>query len=282
MGEVVYGSVLSQRLKDELKEKIEADIQSGLKRPKLGVILVGEDPASLSYVKGKEKAATYVGIDSEVHRLPEETTQEELNKLIRELNDDPKVDGILLQLPLSKQLDSREALELIDPSKDVDGLGIINSGKLFLKEEGFYPCTPLGVIELLKEMKVEIEGKHAVVVGRSNLVGLPVSRLLLNENATVTTCHSRTSNLKEITRQADILVVAIGKAEFITGDYIKEGAYVIDVGVNRVDGKLKGDVKFDEAVDKVAAITPVPKGVGPMTITMLMYNTYKARGDKHD
>jgi methylenetetrahydrofolate dehydrogenase (NADP+)/methenyltetrahydrofolate cyclohydrolase len=282
MGEVVYGSVLSQRLKDELKEKIEKDLQAGLKRPKLGVILVGEDPASVSYVKGKEKAAAYVGIDSEVHRLPEETTQEELNKLIRELNDDPKVDGILLQLPLSKQLDSREALELIDPSKDVDGLGIINSGKLFLKEEGFYPCTPLGVIELLKEMKVEIEGKHAVVVGRSNLVGLPVSRLLLNENATVTTCHSRTSNLKEITRQADILVVAIGKAEFITGDYIKEGAYVIDVGVNRVDGKLKGDVKFDEAVDKVAAITPVPKGVGPMTITMLMYNTYKARGDKHD
>ena len=282
MGEVVYGSVLSQRLKDELKEKIETDIQSGLKRPKLGVILVGEDPASVSYVKGKEKAAAYVGIDVEVNRLAETISQQELNKLIIRLNSDPKIDGILLQLPLPKQLDSRQALELIDPGKDVDGLGIINSGRLFLREEGFYPCTPLGIIELLKEMKVEIEGKHAVVVGRSNLVGLPVSRLLLNENATVTTCHSRTSNLKEICRQADILVVAIGKAEFITGDYIKEGAYVIDVGVNRVDGKLKGDVKFDEAVDKVAAITPVPKGVGPMTITMLMYNTYKARGDKHD
>ena len=282
MGEVVYGSVLSQRLKDELKEKIETDIQSGLKRPKLGVILVGEDPASVSYVKGKEKAAAYVGIDVEVNRLAETISQQELNKLIIRLNSDPKIDGILLQLPLPKQLDSRQALELIDPGKDVDGLGIINSGRLFLREEGFYPCTPLGIIELLKEMKVEIEGKHAVVVGRSNLVGLPVSRLLLNENATVTTCHSRTRNLKEICRQADILVVAIGKAEFITGDYIKEGAYVIDVGVNRVDGKLKGDVKFDEAVDKVAAITPVPKGVGPMTITMLMYNTYKARGDKHD
>jgi len=272
MGRVVYGSELSLELKEKLKSKI-----SNLKTertPTLAVILVGDDPASKSYVKGKDKACKAVGMNSIMINLDSDTDEKLLIEKIKELNNDNKVDGILVQLPLPNGLNESVILDYIDPDKDVDGLHRVNVGKLYLGEKGFVPCTPRGIIELLKRMDVTIEGKHAVVIGRSKLVGLPVSKLLLNENASVTICHSRTNNLKEICKTADILVVAVGKPKMINSDYVKENAYVIDVGVNRVDGKLCGDCDFDSIVDKCAAITPVPKGVGPMTITMLLYNTF--------
>ena len=269
---IVYGSELSKEIKEELKEEI-----AGYKRkPCLSVVLVGEDPASVSYVRSKNKAAVEVGMDYRQIDLPEEASQEELLKVVDGLNEDEGVDGILVQLPLPKHLDEKEVLDHISWKKDVDGLHAVNAGKLYLGEEGFVPCTPQGIIELLKKMEVGFRGKHAVVIGRSKLVGLPVSKLLLNENCTVTICHSKTEDLAKITSQADILVVAIGKPRFITKEYVKEGAYVIDVGVNRVDGKLCGDVDFEDVKEKCAAITPVPKGVGPMTVTMLLKNTVKA------
>lgn len=270
---VVYGSELSKELKDNLKLEIE-----GIKgrKPTLAVILVGEDPASMSYVRGKNKACVEVGMECRQIDLPESTTQEELINLVKELNIDNSIDGILVQLPLPKHIDQKVVLQTIDYNKDVDGLHVINAGKLFLGEDGFVPCTPLGIMKLLERMNCEIAGKEVVVIGRSNLVGLPVSRLLTKAHATVTICHSKTKNLSEVTRRADILVVAMGKAKFVKADFVKEGAYVIDVGVNRVDGKLCGDVDFDEVAPKCSAITPVPKGVGPMTITMLLYNTLKA------
>jgi methylenetetrahydrofolate dehydrogenase (NADP+)/methenyltetrahydrofolate cyclohydrolase len=272
MGKVVYGSELSLELKETLKENIK---KLKINRvPTLAVILVGDDPASKSYVKGKDKACNAVGMHSIMIYLDADIEEEFLIKKIKELNEDDNVDGILVQLPLPKGLDESLVLDNIDPNKDVDGLHRVNVGKLYLGEPGFVPCTPRGIIELLKKMEVSIEGKHAVVIGRSKLVGLPVSKLLLNENASVTICHSRTKNLKEICKTADILVVAVGKPKMINADYVKEDAYVIDVGVNRVDGKLCGDCDFDSIVNKCAAITPVPKGVGPMTITMLLYNTF--------
>ena len=270
---VVYGSELSKEIKEKLKNEIS---QIKGRQPRLCVLLVGEDPASVSYVRGKNKACLEVGFDCLQINLKEETTQDELIQKVLEMNNDPSVDGILVQLPLPKHINEKEVLRRIDPSKDVDGLHPINAGKLFLGENGFVPCTPLGVIELLRKMNCEITGKNVVVVGRSNLVGLPVSRLLIKENATVTVCHSKTQNLKEVCKRADILVVAMGKPRYITEDYVKDGAYVIDVGVNRVDGKLCGDVDFDNVAPKCSAITPVPKGVGPMTITMLLSNTLKA------
>jgi methylenetetrahydrofolate dehydrogenase (NADP+)/methenyltetrahydrofolate cyclohydrolase len=272
MGKIVYGSELSLELKETLKENIK---NLKIKRvPTLAVILVGDDPASKSYVKGKDKACNTVGMNSIMINLDADIKEDFLIKKIKELNEDDNVDGILVQLPLPKGLNESIVLDNIDPDKDVDGLHRVNVGKLYLGEPGFVPCTPRGIIELLKKMEVNIEGKHAVVIGRSKLVGLPVSKLLLNENASVTICHSRTKNLKEICKTADILVVAVGKAKMINADYVKENAYVIDVGVNRVDGKLCGDCDFDSIVNKCAAITPVPKGVGPMTITMLLYNTF--------
>lgn len=277
MGQVIYGTELSAERKETLKKRIQGIIQQGKRVPCLAVILVGDDPASVSYVKAKEKACQEIGMESKMFVLPEKVSQEKLEEVIFQCNDDETVDGILLQLPLPKGLDEERALRLIDPRKDVDGLHPQNVARLHLNRPGFAPCTPRGIIELLHKMGVEINGKHAVVVGRSQLVGTPVSKLLLNENATVTICHSKTSDLKSVCRQADILVVAIGRAKMITEEYVKEGAYVVDVGVNRMEnGKLCGDVDFDGVVDKVAAITPVPKGVGPMTICMLLENTMKA------
>ena len=269
---IINGTGLALRYKDELKAKIEKlEV-----KPKLAVVLVGDNKASISYIKSKEKAASYVGIEFLLIKKEEETTQDELIKLIDDLNKDDTVDGILVQMPLPKHIDAKMIMDHIDPDKDVDGLNKLNVGKLALHEDGFVPCTPLGVMAILKEMGVDIKGKHAVVIGRSSLVGSPLSKLLLNADATVTVCHRNTQDLKSITRLADILVVAIGQARYIDDSYIKEGAYVVDVGINHVDGKLCGDVDFDKVVDKVKAITPVPKGVGPMTVCMLMENVYKA------
>lgn len=275
MGEVLYGSELATKLKSQMSELIDS-YRDNSRLPKLAVVLVGDDPASCSYVKGKEKACLAIGVLNETIRLDATISQDELLAVIDKLNKDDTVDGILVQLPLPKSLDQQQVIEAIDPSKDVDGLTTISAGKFFTHKPGFKPCTPLGVMEILKEAKVDIAGKHAVVVGRSQLVGNPVAQLLLNANATVTMCHSKTVNLEAICKQADILVVAMGKPKYITKDYVKEGAVVIDVGVNRVDGKLCGDVDFDNVKDIASVITPVPKGVGPMTITMLLYNTIKA------
>lgn len=270
---VVYGSELSKELKEDLAKQISS-IEG--RKPTLAVILVGENPASVSYVRGKNKACIEVGMECRQIDLKEETSEEELIELIKSLNEDKNVDGILVQLPLPGHINQKNILQTISPDKDVDGLHVVNAGKLFLGEDGFVPCTPLGIMKLLERMGVEIAGKEVVVVGRSNLVGLPVSRLLTAAHATVTVCHSKTKDLTSICKRADILVAAIGKAKFITADYVKDGAYVIDVGVNRVDGKLCGDVDFENVAEKCSAITPVPKGVGPMTITMLLFNTLKA------
>ena len=274
MSKIIYGSEVAASIKEELKQEISL-IKGRL--PKLCVVLVGNNPASLSYVKGKEKATIEVGMLSDVIRLDEQTSEQELIKLINQLNNDDSVDGILVQMPLPKHISENNIMEHISPKKDVDGLNPYNIGRLYLKEEGLFPCTPLGVIEILKISNIKIAGKNAVIVGRSKLVGNPVSKMLLDENATVTTCHSKTADLKAVCKSADILVVAIGKEKFITKDYVKDGAVVIDVGINRnEEGKLVGDVDFDDVKDIASFITPVPKGVGPMTIAMLLSNTYKA------
>lgn len=271
--EVIYGSELSKEIKAKIKKEID-EIEG--RKPCLAVILVGDNPASVSYVKSKNNAAHEVGFDYKQINLDENISEEDLIKEVEKLNNDDSVDGILVQLPLPKHIDKMHILNHINYLKDVDGLNYINAGKFALDEDALVPCTPLGIMELLKKMDVELEGKNAVVVGRSRLVGLPVSRLLLNANCTVTTCHSKTRNLAEITSKADILVVAVSVPKLITKEYVKEGAYVIDVGINRVDGKLCGDVDFEDVKDKCKAITPVPKGVGPMTVTMLLSNTVKA------
>ena len=277
---IIYGSEVAQDIRNDIKNKIINYVNEGKRRPGLAVILVGNNPASLSYVKGKSKACAEVGVEFNLVTLDETISQEELHNEIHKLNEDSNTDGILVQLPLPSHLDEQMALEEISHLKDVDGLTEDSAGKMFLNKNSFKPCTPLGIIELLKRTGTEICGKEAVVVGRSNLVGLPVSRLLISENATVTICHSRTKNLKEVCKRADILVVAIGKARFINHEYIKENAIVIDVGVNRVDGKLCGDVNFDDVKDICSWITPVPKGVGPMTIAMLLSNTLKSYEEK--
>ena len=272
---IVYGSELSLRLKGELKEKLLGP--EFKRKPKLAVVLAGDNPASLSYVKGKGRACEEVGMDFILQHYPEDVSEEELLKAVSDLNADDGIDGIIVQLPLPKGLNEKKILDTIDPAKDVDGMHPVNTGKLFLGEkDGFVPCTAQGVVALLKEMGEEMCGKNAVIIGRSKLVGMPLTKLLLNENCTVTVCHSRTQELAKIASQADILVVAIGKPRFVTAEYIKEGACVVDVGVNRVDGKLCGDVDFENVKDKCKAITPVPKGVGPMTITMLLENTARA------
>ena len=276
MTKIIYGSEIALELKEEMHKQIEQIKMLGKRVPTLAVVLVGENPASVSYVKGKEKACAEIGMQSRLIRLPEETTQIQLNALIYQLNQDNDVDGILVQLPLPAHLNGVEVIHAIDPEKDVDGLHPLNVGRLYLKESGFIPCTPLGIMEILKRMELDLEGKNAVVLGRSNLVGSPIAQLLINANATVTVCHSRTNKIEEICRQADILIVAIGKPCLVKKDWVKEGAYVIDVGVNRVDNKLCGDVDFGDVKDHVSAITPVPKGVGPMTIAMLLKNTLQA------
>ncbi|HOP54030.1 MAG TPA: bifunctional methylenetetrahydrofolate dehydrogenase/methenyltetrahydrofolate cyclohydrolase FolD [Bacillota bacterium] len=270
---IIDGKALAKEKRAEIAKQVEALKEKGV-TPGLAVVLVGEDPASQIYVRNKHKACEEVGIYSRKITLPEETTEEELLKIIDELNNDPEIDGILVQLPLPKHIDPDKVILSISPDKDVDGFHPVNAGRLLTGQDGFSPCTPLAVMELIKSAGVDVSGKEAVVVGRSNIVGKPVSMLLLRENATVTICHSRTKNLADVCRRADILVAAVGRPEMITADYVKEGAVVIDVGINRVgEKKVVGDVAFDEVKDKVAQITPVPGGVGPMTITMLLYNT---------
>lgn len=272
MVQVIDGKKISQEIKDELKEKAAAMKARGVERC-LAVIQVGNDPASAVYVKNKKKACEYVGIKSLSYELAEETTEEELLKLIGELNERKDVNGILVQLPLPKQINEDRILLAIAPEKDVDGFHPVNVGNLNIGRPGYVSCTPAGVIQLLKRSGIQIEGKECVVLGRSNIVGKPMAALLLRENGTVTICHSRTKNLKEITRRADILVAAIGKPKFVDGDYVKEGAVVIDVGIHRMENKkLCGDVDYESVAPRTSAITPVPGGVGPMTIAMLMHN----------
>ena len=276
MSQIIDGKELAKnirlKLKDEVEELKNADIN-----PKLAVIMVGDDKASKVYVKNKSKACEETGIDFEEHILPACIKMEELLELIEKLNNDETVHGILVQSPLPKGLDANEAFRTISPKKDVDGFNPINVGKLSLNQDCFVSCTPYGIIKMLEAYNIEIEGSHAVIIGRSNIVGKPLAQCLLNKNATVTICHSRTKNLKEITKQADILIAAIGKAKFVTEDMVKDGATVIDVGINRMDdGKLLGDTDFENIKDKVSYITPVPGGVGPMTIAMLMHNVVKA------
>lgn len=272
MAQLIDGKVISAQIKDEVKEKIAGLKEQGCEVT-LAVIQVGADPASSVYVRNKKKACEYVGIRSLAYELPEETTEEKLLELIRELNDRTDVNGILVQLPLPKHIDEEKVLDSISPLKDVDGFHPQNVGALCIGKPGFVSCTPAGVIQLLKRSGIEIAGKECVVVGRSNIVGKPMALLLLRENGTVTVAHSRTKDLKEVTKRADILVVAVGRPKMITAEYVKEGAVVIDVGIHRnAENKLCGDVDFDCVEPICSAITPVPGGVGPMTIAMLMNN----------
>ncbi len=272
MAKLIDGKKISQEIKDELQEKVAALKAEG-KTGALAVIQVGEDPASSVYVRNKKNACAYIGIESLAYELPESTTEEELLKLIEELNKKEEVKGILVQLPLPTHISADKVIQAISPKKDVDGFHPQSVGAMTIGEKGFLSCTPAGIIQLLKRSGVEIEGKHCVVIGRSNIVGKPMALLMLRENATVTIAHSRTKNLPELCKQADILIVAIGKPRFIGTEYVKEGAVVIDVGIHRDENnKLCGDVKFDEVEPIASAITPVPGGVGPMTIAMLMSN----------
>lgn len=272
MATLIDGKKISQEIKDELKEKV-AQLKKEGKEISLAVIQVGNDPASTVYVGNKKKACEYIGIRSLAYELPEDTTEEKLLELIGELNARTDVNGILVQLPLPKHINEDLVIKTIAPEKDVDGFHPQSVGALSIGQKGFVSCTPAGVIQLLKRTGVEIEGKECVVLGRSNIVGKPMALLLLRENGTVTVCHSKTKDLKEVTKRADILVVAVGKPKFITKDYVKEGAVVIDVGIHRNENnKLCGDVDFDDVEPIAGAITPVPGGVGPMTIAMLMYN----------
>ena len=276
MALLIDGKRISAEIKDELKEEVAQLKEQGITGA-LAVIQVGNDPASSVYVRNKKRACEYIGIDSLSYELPEETSQDELLALIDKLNKEEHVKGILVQLPLPEGIDEDAVIRAISPKKDVDGFHPENVGALMIGQKGYISCTPAGIIQLLKRSDIDIEGKHCVIVGRSNIVGKPMLQCLLNKNATVTVCHSRTKNLAEITKMADILVVAIGKSKFVTKDMVKDGAVVVDVGINRgEDGKLCGDVDFEE-VSKVASyITPVPGGVGPMTIAMLMNNIVKA------
>lgn len=276
MAKIIDGKRISAEIKDELKQKVAELKQQGITGA-LAVIQVGNDPASSVYVRNKKKACEYIGIESLSYELPEETTQEELLALIDRLNQDDKVNGILVQLPVPKHIDENTIIRAISPSKDVDGFHPQSVGALTIGQKGFVSCTPAGIIQLLKRSDIEIEGKHCVVIGRSNIVGKPMALLMLRENATVTITHSKTKNLKEICQTADILIVAIGKKEFVDASYVKEGAVVIDVGIHRDENnKLSGDVKYDEVEPLCSAITPVPGGVGPMTIAMLMNNCVEA------
>lgn len=276
MGELFYGSELSSTLLAEMKTKVDTYRLQGRRTPRLDTIIVGNNPASLSYIKGKHNKCLQAGIENVVHHLKEQTTQSQLEEEIQKCNENDHCDGILLQMPLPSHLDENQAILKIAPSKDVDGLHPINIGYLFSGEPRFVPCTPLGIMKILEALHVDLTGKQAVVVGRSRLVGNPVAKLLQDANATVTICHSKTKDLASVTRNADILVVAMGRPQVIRSDYVKEGAVVIDVGINRVDGHLCGDVDTQDVLDKVSYITPVPKGVGPMTICALLLNTLQS------
>ncbi|MBP3664932.1 MAG: bifunctional methylenetetrahydrofolate dehydrogenase/methenyltetrahydrofolate cyclohydrolase FolD [Tyzzerella sp.] len=272
MAQLIDGKLISAQIKDELKEEVAQLKEQGI-IPCLAVIQVGNDPASSVYVNNKKKACAYIGIESLSYELEDGVTQDELLGIIEDLNQNEMVHGILVQLPLPRHIDENAVIEAIVPSKDVDGFHPETVGNMCIGTRGFLPCTPAGIIQLLKRSNIEIEGKECVIVGRSNIVGKPMAMLLLRENGTVTITHSRTKDLKEVTKRADILVVAIGKPKFITKEFVKDGAVVIDVGIHRNENnKLCGDVDFDDVVEKVSAITPVPGGVGPMTIAMLMNN----------
>ena len=276
MAKIIDGKAVSQFVKDEVKKEVSALGEKGVSVG-LAVIIVGNDPASRTYVNNKKKACEATGIISEEYALPEDTTMDELLALIKELNAKKSINGILCQLPLPKHLDEKAVIENIDPIKDVDAFHAVNTGHIMIGDYSFLPCTPAGIMEMLKYYNIEIEGKECVVIGRSNIVGKPMAMLLLHENGTVTICHSRTKNLAEICSQADILVAAVGRPKFVTADMVKEGAVVIDVGMDRDEnGKLCGDVDFENVKDKCSFITPVPGGVGPMTISTLMKNTLKA------
>ncbi len=279
MAQLIDGKQISKEIKDELKAEVQKLKEQG-REICLAVVQVGEDPASTVYVNNKKKACAYIGIESRAYELPETTSEEELVSLVEELNRDDSVNGILVQLPLPKQIDEDKIIRTISPEKDVDGFHPVSVGRLWIGEKGFLSCTPAGIIQLLKRSGIEIEGKECVIIGRSNIVGKPMAALLLRENGTVTVAHSRTKDLADITRRADILIVAIGKERFITSEYVKEGAVVIDVGMHRdSQNYLCGDVDFNDVEPKVSAITPVPGGVGPMTIAMLMNNCVEtARG----
>lgn len=276
MSQIIDGKELAKNIRLKLKEEVE-ELKKAEINPKLAVIMVGEDKASKVYVKNKSKACEEVGVEFEEYLLPANTKMKDLLELIEKLNNDITIHGILVQSPLPEGLDANEAFKTISPKKDVDGFNPINVGKLSLNQDCFVSCTPFGIIKMLEAYNIAIEGANAVVIGRSNIVGKPLAKCLLNKNATVTVCHSKTKNLKEIASKADILVAAIGKPKFVTADMVKEGATIIDVGINRMeDGKLVGDTDFENIKEKVNYITPVPGGVGPMTIAMLMYNVVKA------
>lgn len=273
MAKLIDGKLISTQIKDELRDKVANENLKAC----LAVIQVGDDPASSVYVGNKKKGCAYIGIESQSFELPYETTQEELLELIDKLNKDDAVNGILVQLPLPKSIDEKKVINSISPAKDVDGFHPESVGNLCIGQDGFVSCTPAGIIELLKRSDITIEGKECVVIGRSNIVGKPMALLLLRENGTVTVCHSKTKDLKEICKRADILIAAVGKPKMINSEYIKEGAVVIDVGIHRMENnKLCGDVDFDDVLPHVSAITPVPGGVGPMTIAMLMANCVKS------
>ena len=273
---IIDGKAVSAKIKEQVKNEAQELIKKGVK-PTLAVILVGEDKASQTYVASKEKACIAAGMGSVMHRLKETTTQNELLALIDVLNKDDSIHGILVQLPLPKHIDTNEVLKQIDPNKDVDGFHAINVGKLHSGLDGFVPCTPLGIMVLLKEYNIDVTGLNALVIGRSNIVGKPMGALLLNAGATVTTAHSKTKNLEQIAKNADLIVVAIGKPKFLTSNMVGDGAIVIDVGINRLDdGSLCGDADYEAIKDKCSFITPVPGGVGPMTIAMLLSNTIKS------
>ena len=277
MANIIDGKAISAQIREEIAEKVKLYNEKTGLRPGLAVIIVGENPASQVYVRNKKKACEQVGFNSWVYEMPESMTQDELNALIDKLNGDPGVHGILVQLPLPKHLDEEEVILRIKPEKDVDAFHPYNVGRITIGDPKFLPCTPAGIMELLKRSNIEISGKECVVIGRSNIVGKPMALLLLAENGTVTVCHSKTKDLKEVCRRADILVVAIGKADFVTSEMVKDGAVVIDVGMNRnAEGKLTGDVDFESVSEVASYITPVPGGVGPMTITMLLQNTLTA------
>lgn len=277
MGELIDGKKVAKETRAQIADETAKLIADTGVTPGLAAVLVGEDPGSQIYVRNKRKACAEAGIYSEEHKLPEETTEDELLSLIDKLNNDEKIHGILVQLPLPKHINETKILHSVDPSKDVDGFHPENVGRMVEGNPRFLPCTPQGIIRLLDAYEIPIEGKNAVIIGRSNIVGKPISMLLLHRHATVTICHSRTKTLEEITKRADILVAAIGRPKFVTADMVKDGVVVIDVGINRMsDGKLAGDVDFEEVSKKASFITPVPGGVGPMTIAMLLWNTLKS------
>ena len=281
MANIIDGKAVSAQVKEEIRQEVEALKAKGVEIG-LAVVIVGDDPASQVYVKNKEKACETVGFNSYKYALPAETTEEELLALVDKLNKDDKVDGILVQLPLPKHLDDKIIINNIRPDKDVDAFHPVNVGKIMIGDYSFLPCTPAGVMELIKSTGTQIEGKECVVIGRSNIVGKPQAMLLLHQSGTVTICHSKTKDLKAVASRADILVAAVGRAKMITADYVKQGAVVIDVGMNRDEnGKLCGDVDFESVKDKAGYIPPVPGGVGPMTIAMLMKNTLTAGKDHH-